>query len=75
MARGATDTLRARRTHLVRSSAPLSPPGLIVWGAGDVRPRRGGAHPLLDAPVAPSDLTVAESLIAERVASEPFGNA
>ncbi|MGO1284459.1 MAG: hypothetical protein ACTHWF_11745 [Brachybacterium sp.] len=68
-------TLRARRAHLVHSSAPLSAPGLMVWRTGGVRLWRGGMHPLLDAPVTRSDLTEAESLLAEHVAGEPFADA
>ena len=68
-------TLRARRAHLVRSSAPLSTTGLLMWRPGDVRLWRSGAHPMLDAPVSLSDLTDAESLLVERVEGEPFDDA
>ena len=57
------EIVRARRARLIDGGFPLSSPGLVVWGDGDVQLWRSGEQPLLDRPVPQHQLRPAEELL------------
>ncbi|WP_127097510.1 hypothetical protein [Brachybacterium saurashtrense] len=59
------EVVRARRAWLIDGGLPLSSPGLVIWGDGDVRLWRSGEQPLLDRPVLQQQLRPAEELLME----------
>lgn len=62
-----SDVVRARRAWLIDGSSPLSGPGYVIWGDGEVRLWRSGEHPLLDRPVPLDQLRPSEALLVEHL--------
>lgn len=64
------DVVRARCASIFDGGSPVSAPGFVLWGDGDVRLWRSGEHPLLDPPVLRNQRRPEEQLLMEHLEHE-----